>query len=137
MFYEIKIARNGVADNGKIKRLTELYIVEALSAFEAITKFEKEIAAYYPDHEIEVVKKTRYSEVVHEDLPDASFYHVKLNTLSVDERTGKEKKSPIYILVYADGFDDAKARVDNHIKGWMCDVESATISQNKFVDFFA
>lgn len=42
MYYEFKLTRMGTDDQGKVKRFNEVYLVEALSIYEAITKDKRE-----------------------------------------------------------------------------------------------
>ena len=135
MFYEIKLVRLGVDDNGKEKKFTESYIVKAQLIFEALTKFEEDILKEYPEHEIVSVKKLAYSDVlyVHTENP---YYRVKFNTVTVDDKTGKDKREPDFILIQAGDIDGAKAFYERYIENWVVDTVLESVAETKYVDYY-
>lgn len=135
MYYECKLTRMGTDDQGKVKRFNEVYLVEALSIYEAITRFENTISQYFPEHEVIATKKTAYSEVIIDGSGD-KYYRVKMNILTLNERTGAEEKTAKHILIAADDLDAAKAKYEEMLKTWMADVALESISETKIVDYF-
>lgn len=136
MYYESIIQRNGVDENGKEKRFTEKYLTEGLSIVEALTRFEESISDFYPDHETKSIKRTAYSEVLADSSADDRYFHVTYVTITIDEVSGKEKKSPVAILIEANDFDDAKAKYVEYVKGYMVDVELVKLTETKILDYF-
>lgn len=137
MYYETIMQRYGVDENGKDKKFTEKYLVEALSIAEAVTRFETEISVLYPDHETKSVKRTAYTEVLTDDNADARYFHTTYNTVTIDEVTGKEKKCSVAVLIQANDFDDAKAKYEEMIKGYVVDVELVKLTETKIIEFFS
>lgn len=136
MLYEIKMSREEIANNGKVKKVTETYIQQALTVYEALTKFETKISELYPDHETVSCKKSNYSEVV-TSAEGGPFYKAKLNILTIDERTGEDKKNVNYVLFESSDLDSAREKVDEYISSWVIDVELGGITETKVVDYFA
>lgn len=136
MFYETIMQRYGVDENGKDKKFTEKYLTEGLSIVEALTLFETLISGDYPEHETKSIKRTAYTEVITNDCIDCRYFHVTYNTIIPDDN-GKDKKTPIAILVQADSFDDAKIAYHEHIRGFVVDVELVKITETKILDYFS
>lgn len=136
MLYEIKMSREEIANNGKVKKVTETYIQQALTVYEAVTKFETKISELYSEHETVSCKKSNYSEVM-TSAEDGPFYKAKLNILTIDERTGEDKKNANYVLFEAEDLDSAREKVDKYISDWVVDVEVAGITETNVVDYFA
>lgn len=136
MYFEAIMTRMGLDDSGKEKKFTEKYLVDALSVLEATTRFESEISALYPEHETKSVKRTAYSDVLTDENADTRYFHTTYNTITVDEVTAKEKKSAVAILIQANDFDDAKAKYENAVKGYLVDVELVKLTESKILDFF-
>ena len=120
------------------KKVTELYIVDALSFTEAEGRVIKEMSCYLSG-EFEVVseKITNYSEIVMSDNAEADkWYKVKINYIVIDEKTEKEKKTAVYYLVQAKDIDDARRMTNKHMEGTMMDWDCEAVSETKIMDVF-
>lgn len=136
--FECGIRYEKTLENGMQKKVTELYIVDALSFTEAESRMIKEMSAYVSG-EFDVVseKITNYSEVVMSDNAEADkWYKVKINYIVTDEKTEKEKKTAVYLLVQAKDIDDARRMTDKHMDGTMMYWECEAVSETKIMDVF-
>lgn len=134
--FECGIRYNKTLENGQEKKVTELYIVDALSFSEAEERITKEMSAY---GEFEVVseKITNYSEPVSSNNTEADlWYKVKVNLITLDEKTYKEKKTPLYLLVQAKNIDDARRLTNEHMKNSVLDWNCEAVSETKIVEVF-
>lgn len=136
MYYESIIQRNGVDENGKEKRFTEKYLTEGLSIVEALARFEESISVLYPEHETKSIKRTAYSEVLTDNFADNRYFHVTYVTITIDEVSGKEKKTPISMLIQSNDFDDAKAKYAEAVNGYVVDVELVKLTETKILEYF-
>ena len=121
--FECGIRYEKTLDNGMQKKVTELYIVDALSFTEAESRIIGEMSCFISG-EFSVVseKITNYSELVSTDNTEADkWYKVKINIITLDEKTMAEKKQPLYLLVQAHDIDDARKRLNEHMRGTMAD----------------
>lgn len=83
------------------------------------------------------VKKTKISEIFFDESDYADkFYMVKVNFVTLDEKSGKEKKSASFILVQAGDFDNALGRFKDGMQGTMADYEIASITETPLMDVF-
>lgn len=137
-YFEVGIRYDKTMENGSIKKVTENYLLEAISFTEAESRAIEKLKAY-TSGELSVIseKITNISEVVTTDNATADkFYRVKHNLITLDEKNGKEKKQAQYIIIQAASVDDARDRYKQHIKSWLIDVVLEAVSETKYMDFF-
>lgn len=135
--YECGIRYKRTMENGMTKKVTELYLVDALSFAEAEGRITKEMESYISgDFDVVTIKRTNYSEIV-EGLSTADkWFKAKLNFISIDEKSGKEKKQAVHFIVRATDINNAHICVVEHMKGSMMDYEIATLDETKIMDLF-
>ena len=61
---------------------------------------------------------------------------VKVNFITLDEKTGSEKKTANFILVQASDFADALKKFEEGMKGTLADYEIASITETPLMDVF-
>ena len=103
-FYEVKIQYQEMQEDGKEKRVTEQYVVEALSFTEAETRIIEEMTPFI-DGNFDVVseKIAPYNEIFLSDnyYSDDKWFVSKVAFITIDEKTEKEKKQTFRYLVQA------------------------------------
>jgi len=133
-FFEVKIKINRPLENGEMKAAQETYAIDA----ETFTEAEARITAKLEgDGEMRVTheKVAQYTDMVpHPD--EEHYYLVKYNLVYIDEYTGKERKTPNYVLIQANDMDHAKRYADEYWKESAEDYEIATIKETKILDVF-
>lgn len=103
-FYEVKVQYNKMQDDAKEKKVTEQYVVEALSFTEAEARIIEEMTPYISG-EFDVVseKIAPYNEILLSDRTDDDKWFIsKVSLITIDEKTAKEKKTSQRLLVQAD-----------------------------------
>lgn len=108
-FFEVKIQYQKTLEDGKEKKVTEQYVVEALSFTEAEARIIEEMSAYIADS-IDVVaeKIAPYNEIFLSDKSDDDKWFIsKVGFITIDERTAKEKKQTFRYLVQAETSEKA------------------------------
>lgn len=138
-FFECKIRYEKVAENGMNKKVTEPYLVDALSFTEAESRIIEEITPYMSgEFVVSGVARTNYSELFYcdDDVSGIIWYKCKLNFITLDEKTGATKRQPTNILVQATDIRDAIRRLDEGMKGTMVDYEIAAVSETAIVDVY-
>ena len=136
--FECKIKYNKVLEDGKEKLVTEKYLVSAMSFTEAEANFIKEITPYISgEFFIDDISRADYSELfLSEDESADKYYDAKLAFITLDEKSGKEKKTNVNMLVRASDMRDAMNKLDEGMKGSMCDYQSVKLQENSLVDVF-
>ena len=126
-------------EDGLQKQVVEQYVVDALSFAEAEQRITEEMSQYISgEFEVTDVKKAAYKEVFFDDDNAASdrWYKAKLDFITIDEKTEKEKRSRVTYLVQATNLNRAMKNVDTVMGGTMIDYDAASISDTKLVDVF-
>ena len=103
-FYEVKVQYQKILEDGKEKKVTEQYVVEALSFTEAEARIIEEMNPYISG-EFDVVseKIAPYNEILISDsLNDDKWFISKVSLITIDEKTSKENKTSMRLLVQAD-----------------------------------
>ena len=137
---ECKVKYDKTMENGIIKKVPELYLVDALSFTEAEARIIEEITPFLnPGGELLVsaIKIADYSEIFTCDSEAADkWFKTKLNFITIDEKTQKERKTTTTMLVQASDLRDAVKRLDEGMKGTMADYEIASVSDTSIIDVF-
>ena len=108
-FYEVKVQYQKMQEDGKEKKVTEQYVVEALSFTEAESRITEEMTTYI-DGDFDVVseKIAPYNEIILSDKSDDDKWFIsKVSLITLDEKTAKEKKTIQRLLVQAETSETA------------------------------
>ncbi|MCM1356455.1 MAG: DUF4494 domain-containing protein [Staphylococcus sp.] len=136
LWLECKVRFDKVMENGAVKRVTESYLVDALSFTEAEARITREMTPFISgDFTIPAIKKTSISEIFFTADAD-KWYMVKVNFITIDERSGVERKAASLILVQANDNEGARVRFDEGMKGTLADYDVASISETKIMDVY-
>lgn len=136
LWFECKVRYDKMAENGTVKKVNEPYLVDALTFTEAEARIMDEMKAFISgEYSISSEKKTKISEIFFNETGDR-YYLVKVNFITLDEKTGVEKKTTNQILVQASDFDEAVANFKDGMKGTMADYEIASVSETLIMDVF-
>ena len=135
-WFECKVRYDKLQDNGAIKKVTEPYLVDALSFTEAETRITEEQTPYISgDFSVSAVKRTKISEIFFNEGGDR-WYLVKVAFVTIDEKSAAEKKTVSQILVQAGDFKSAYDNFVEGMKGTMADYEIQAISETLIMDVY-
>ena len=137
-FYEVKFQYEKTQEDGMQKKVVELYTVDALSFTEAETRMNEETKAYVSGETfIKAITRAPYKEIFFDERESADkYYKAKLDFITIDEKTEKEKKSTVTYLVQAASLDEAKINIVEVMKGTMIDYVIQAIAETKIIDVF-
>ncbi len=138
IWFEAKVRYEKVMEDGLQKKVTELYVIDALSYSEAETRIMDEMSSYISgEFDVEDLKKAAYKEVFFSDKEtDDRWYKAKLVFITIDEKTEKKKRSAVTYLVQAATFDGAVKNINEVMDGTMIDYEKSNIADTKVMDVF-
>ena len=138
VWFEGKIRYEKIAENGMNKKVTEPYLVDALSFTEAEARLIEEMTSFIQGKfTVSDIKRVNYSEVFPSEAEEADkWYKCKLMFITLDEKSGAEKKTTTHILVQAADFRNAVKRLDECMKGTMVDYEIASITETAIMDVY-
>ena len=117
-WFECKIRYEKVAENGMNKKVTEPYLVDALSFTEAESRIIEEITPFISgEFTVSDIKRANYSELFFcEDDEADKWFKCKLYFITLDEKSGAEKKTATNVLVQAADLKDSIKKLDEGMK---------------------
>ena len=137
-WFECKIQYEKTMENGMNKKVTEPYLVDALSFTEAEARIIEEVSPYISgEFTIADIKRANYTELFfcEEDSADR-WFKCKLTFISLDENSGAEKKTSSNMLVQAADLRDAVKKLDEGMKGSMMDYVISSMTETAIMDVF-
>lgn len=133
-WFETHVRYEKVLENGTTKKVDEAYLIDAMSFTEAETRIIEEVGpSIVGDFEVSVAKKCNISELFHAEDGDR-WYRAKVMFVTLDEKTGMEKRIASTMLVQASDFQDAVRNLEKGMKGTMSDWEIFSITETKIMD---
>ncbi len=137
-WFECKVSYDKTIDTGETKKVTEAYLVDAMSFTEAEARIIEEEKPFVSGELIVAdIKRAKYTEVfmVEDDAAD-KWFKCKLYFITLDEKSGAEKKTAANMLVQSEDLRDAVKRLDEGMKGSMADYQIASIAETPIMDVY-
>lgn len=135
-WYECKVKYEKMLETGTQKKVSEAYLVDAMSFTEAENRIIEEMTPFINgEFEVSAVKKDRISELFIDPEGD-KWYRCKVMFITLDEKSGVEKKSASVMLVQAKDFQMAVRNLQEGMKGTMSDWEINTIQETALMDVY-
>ena len=137
-WFECKVTYDRTGEDGLAKKVTEPYMVDALSFTEAESRICKECQAYATgEFTVSAVKRCKITEMFfNEDLQEYKWFRCRVNYVSVDEEKGVEKRIAQTMMVQAVDFQDAVNALVKGMNSSVCDYEIASITETKIIDVY-
>ena len=137
-WFECKIRYERVMENGMNKKVTEPYLVDALSFTEAEARIIEEMTPFISgEFTISDIKRANYSEVFPSDEESADrWFKCKLIFITLDDKSGAEKKTSTQVLVQAADLRDAVKKLDEGMKGTMADYQIASVAETAIMGVY-
>lgn len=137
-WFECRIRYEKVMENGMQKKVTEPYLVDALSVTEADARIIEEMTPFISgEFSVRGVKLADYSELFPSDEESADrWFKCKLVYITLDEKNGAEKRTGTQVLVQAADLRDAVKKLDEGMKGTMADYQIASVSETPIMDVY-
>lgn len=135
-WFECKVRYDKMMENGVVKKVTEPYLVDALSFTEAESRIIEEQTPFISvDFSVSAVKRTKISEIFWDDSAD-KWYLVKVAFVTIDEKTAVEKKTSTLILTAGNDLKDAYDNFMAGMEGTMADFEIQSIAETPLMDVY-
>ena len=137
-WFECKVKYDKTMENGLVKKVSEPYLVDAISFTEAEKRFIEEIRPFMTgEFEISDIKRVNYSEVFFCEAESADkWFKCKLSFITLDEKSGAEKRSNSYALVQAGDLREAIKYLDEQMKGTIMDYQIAAVTETMIMDVY-
>ena len=135
-YFEVKITFDKTLENGKEKKVAEPYLVDALSFTEAEARIIEEVTPFISgEFSVEAVGKARISEIFFNEEGDR-FFKFKVNYITLNEKTGSEKKTAVKMIAQACTLKKAISVLEEGMKNTMADYSIAEVKETMLMDVF-
>nr|WP_302830202.1 DUF4494 domain-containing protein [uncultured Bacteroides sp.] len=135
-WFESKVRYEKTMENGKVKKVVEPYLVDALSFTEAEARTIEEVTPFISgEFSIMAIKRASYDETFLNEGGDR-YFKCRLAYITLDEKSGAEKKTKQNILVQANTLQDAKDYLVEQMKGTMSDYTIEMVKETDIMDVY-
>lgn len=135
-YYEVKVRYERLEEEA-YKKVTETYLVNALSVTEAEFRANKELQPYVSHGDVEIVSvsASKYSELI---LTGEDYYYkAKVEVRRLNEKSGRVyKASTLSLLINANNMDSAYVLCKRRIGESLEDFKLTSISECPIVGVF-
>lgn len=135
-WFTCKVSYDKMLENGMQKKVTEPYLVDALSYTEAEARIIEEARPFVSgEFLVADIKRAHYSELFFNESGDR-FYKVRVYFITLDEKSGAEKRTTAKMLVQSSNLKEALAVFEEGMKGTMADYTIVAIEETMLMDVF-
>ena len=137
-WFECKVRFDKTLETGLMKKVTETYLVDALSFTEAERRFIEEMTPYISgEFTVTDIKRARLAYVFEsEDAAADRWFKAKVAYITLYEKSGAEKRTNQNVLVQATDFRDAVKVLDKNMEGTLGDWVIVSIAETLIMDVF-
>ncbi|HWR99235.1 MAG TPA: DUF4494 domain-containing protein [Prolixibacteraceae bacterium] len=136
IWFECTAKYSKMGEDGREKKVSETYLLDAVSFTEAETRIYKELVSMVSgEFTVTRISKTKLAEIIPSEMGDR-WYKAKVTFITFDEESGKEKRVSQFVLVFSDNVKSAYDQVIEAMKGMMADFEIGGITESPIVDVF-
>lgn len=137
-WFEVSIKYQKITENGMEKKTTEKYLFDSLSFTESEGRCIEEMTPFISgEFTVSDIKRANYSEVFFSDEESADrWFKCKLAFITLDEKSGAEKKTFTQVLVQAADLRDAVKKLDEGMKGTLADYLIASVVETALIDVY-
>lgn len=130
-----------VQEDGLQKKVTEQYVVDAMSFSEAEARIMEEMKSFISgEFGIANINPAPFNEVFFADDGGAEvfdrWYKAKLQFIAIDPKTEKEKRSNVNYLVQAVSLECARKNIDEVMSTSMIGYTISALNETNIVDVF-
>lgn len=137
-WFIVKIRYEKVMENGMNKKVTEPYLIDALSFTEAEARAIEEMTPFISgEFTVADISRANFSEIFPSEEEAADrWFKCKLVFITLDEKSGAEKKTSTYVLVQAATTEDATTKLNEGMKGTLADYQIASVAETAIMDVY-
>lgn len=136
-WYEVRVVYERTVENGQTAKVKEDYMVAAETVTDAerrtVEKLSIEIKGEF---EVDTIKKRKIAEIGYSAEVSETWYKAKVNFITLDEKTGSEKKTGSTMLILAANLHDAVHNLNRMMEGTVSDWVAESVSETSIVEVF-
>jgi len=135
-WYLVKVKFIKEFTDGTLKKVSEPYLVSAMSFTDAEARIYKEVGEYVRgEFLVTAISVFSVEDLFHYDDAE-TWYKVKVTTVVEDADSGKEKRHSYNYLVTAHNTKEAHERVEESLRGLMFTLKIQSVVETKIVEVF-
>lgn len=135
-WFDCKVIYERVGESSFVEKVTENYLIEALSFSETERRVTEELApSVRGEFHVKAVCPSNYSDViVSENITGGKWYKCKIQWLTVNEETGREKKACTFVLVRSKDISSSIRMTEDYYKELTQDYSIVGITEKDYID---
>lgn len=136
LWIETSLRYDKMQENGTVKKVTEKFLCDALTCVEAEQRTIEEASRFISgEYSVTANKKTPIAEVIGDENPERYFL-AKIGLIVIDEKSGKEKRNVMQMLVGAENFIRAIDEIHEAMRNSMSDYDIVSLAESPIVEVF-
>lgn len=137
-WFEVKVKYTKVDEDGRQRKVSKLYLLDAVSFTEAESRIIEELREIIQgDFYIEAIKKSNITELVEsKDGNDDKWFKAKVAIIDADSIFGKEKRSNQYFLVAGSDVDKSLENLQKALSTYVVPFEIVQVGDSNIMDVF-
>lgn len=134
-WYLCKIRYQKEDEAGSLQTINEEYLVDSVSFTEAEAKCYELITTGVSEFSVAAITRMRLADLFTYEEGE-QWFKAKIIYFSVDEKSGKEKKVVNYMLVNADGIQQALDRINESMRNFLIPYETIAVYLTAILEVF-
>lgn len=137
IWFEAKARYEQLQEDGSKKKVCDTFAVKADNFADAYHKACDYTSEELTSGEFEIIdeKVAPYNEVVRSDsINDDKYYRVKVVLVELNEKTNKEKATPVHLLIQAMNIEKARKYAEELYSSSMIDFSIKQVIETKIID---
>lgn len=136
-YFQVKVKYTKQLDNGTLKRVSEIYLLDAISFTDAEAMIYENIGSFTKgEFIINSIQKVDFKEIIVSEEIHETYFKAKVSYKSRNEDSEKTKTTSLKYLVNSDSIENANKLILNHFEGIMVEFEIDSITSTPIVDTF-
>jgi len=125
-------------ENDLPRKVREMYVVSGVSFAEAEENISEEMQGFVRgEFDVININPAVYKEVFFSDDASADkWFKARVQFITIDDKSAKEKRATYYYLIQANTFGEAKKNLEEVMKGSIMDYEIVKIEEANIIDVF-
>lgn len=134
-YFETKVKYDRMTEEGMVKTVSEKLLVAAESCTEAEARVTQSLSSMAKGElMVKSTGDTKITEVIG-DKGGEHFWLAKPALILIDEKSDKEKRSVVQILIGAEDFNSAVDVLYAHTKSWIDNWELTSLAESAIIQF--
>ena len=134
-YFEVKVRLQKTMEDRQQKKVSEQYVVEAATFGEAERRIAECLKPYIEgEFAVTDIEIAGYVQTINTNQDADKFFKAKVSFVTLDETTGKEKKTSELYLVQSDTLESAESDVKSFLNDGNTTISS--ISETAILDVF-